>query len=493
MRRRDDGRIPHARIVAVFALTSLIVFVVIGAFITTFRARDVRAREERAAASRAELVANEAIGPELTASDLSGPVTGARYDEIESAVRTTLLADPGILRVKLWSPTGMVTFSNDQHEVGLQPTFEDDLKEALGGELQSDVSDLTADENVGERQLGSRLFETYVPFRVGMSGPVVGVIEVYQDYSVIQAEIDRLTRTLSISLAVGLLALYGVMLPLMIGVTRTLRRQNNQLQDQADQLSDLLEREQDTVAELRELDRMKSDFVAATSHELRTPLTSIKGYVHILRGSSLADDPVAVEALAAIERQSSRLFRLIANVLRESNLEHDDTQNAVFMFPFQDVVDEVVADFHDAGKRIVSDVPEDLAPVTVDRRRIQDVLVNLVDNALKYSAPPARVTVGARNDGSTFTFWVSDEGVGIEPGDLPRIFERFYQVDQSATRSHGGVGLGLHIVSGLLDAIGGSVEVQSTPGVGSTFTVTVPLARPEDLETAGPSSNVATV
>ena len=94
MPRRDDGRIPHARIVAVFALTSLIVFVVIGAFITTFRARDVRAREERAAASRAELVANEAIGPELTASDLSGPVTGARYDEIQTAVRTTLLGRP---------------------------------------------------------------------------------------------------------------------------------------------------------------------------------------------------------------------------------------------------------------------------------------------------------------------------------------------------------------------------------------------------------------
>jgi signal transduction histidine kinase len=491
MRRRDDGRIPHARIVAVFALTSLIVFLVIGAFITTFRARDVRAREERAAASRAELVANEAIGPALEASDFSGPVSDARYAAIEAVVQTTLVADRGILRVKLWSPDGTIVFSNDPQEVGLKPTFEDDLKEALDGQLQSDVSDLTADENVGERTLGSRLFETYVPFRIGMSGPVVGVLEVYQDYSMIQAEIDRLTRTLSISLAIGLLALYVVMLPLMIGVTRTLRRQNNQLQDQADQLSDLLEREQDTVAELRELDRMKSDFVAATSHELRTPLTSIKGYVHILRGSSLADDPVAVEALGAIERQSSRLFRLIANVLRESNFEHDDAQNAVFMFPFQDVVDEVVADFHDTGKRIISEVPKDLAPVTVDRRRIQDILVNLVDNALKYSSPPARVTVGARNDGSTFTFWVSDQGVGIEPGDLPRIFERFYQVDQSATRSHGGVGLGLHIVSGLLETIGGSAEVQSTPGVGSTFTVTVPLARPEDLEAAAQPSNVA--
>jgi two-component system phosphate regulon sensor histidine kinase PhoR len=308
---------------------------------------------------------------------------------------------------------------------------------------------------------------------------------------VIQAEIDRLTRTLSISLAIGLLALYVVMLPLMIGVTRTLRRQNNQLQEQADQLSDLLAREQDTVAELRELDRMKSDFVAATSHELRTPLTSIKGYVHILRESSLSKDPVALEALAAIERQSSRLFRLIANVLRESNLEHDDAQNAVFMFPFQEVVDEVVADFHETGTRIVSEVPEDLAPVTVDKRRIQDVLVNLVDNALKYSSAPARVTVGARSDGPTFTFWVSDEGVGIEPDDLPRIFERFYQVDQSATRSHGGVGLGLHIVSGLLETIGGRVDVRSEPGVGSTFTVTVPLARLEDLEAADHPSNVA--
>ena len=340
--------------------------------------------------------------------------------------------------------------------------------------------------------LADKLFETYVPFHLQGAGQVSAVIEVYQDYSVIQSEIDRLTRTLSISLGVGLLVLYVVMLPLMVGITRTLRRQNHQLHEQAAQLSDLLEREQDTVAELRELDRMKSDFVAATSHELRTPLTSIRGYVHILRESALASDPVAAEALQAIERQSGRLFRLIANVLRESNLEQADTGNAVFMFSFRDLVDEVVADFHDGGKRIVSEIPDDLPPVTADRRRIQDVLVNLIDNALKYSSAPTPVTVGAKGDGSTLTFWVSDRGIGIDQGDLPRIFERFYQVDQSATRSHGGVGLGLHIVSGLLATIGGTIEVQSTPGSGSTFIVTVPSARPEDLPAAQPF-NVATV
>ena len=372
-----------------------------------------------------------------------------------------------------------------------QPGIGEELGEAFEGHLENEISDLTAGENGSERQVADKLFETYVPFRFDGEEEVFAVIEVYQDYSVIQAEIDRLTRTLSISLGVGLLVLYAVLLPLMIGITRTLRRQNHRLQEQAGEMATLLEREQDTVAELRELDRMKSDFVAATSHELRTPLTSIRGYVHILRESALAEDPVAVEALGAIERQSSRLFRLIGNVLRESNLEHEDTTNAVFLFPFTDLVDEVTADFHDTGKRIVTDLPDDLPPVTLDRRRVQDVLVNLVDNALKYSSPPTPVVIGARVDAAALTFWVRDEGIGIDPGDLPRIFDRFYQVDQSATRSYGGVGLGLHIVSALLDSIHGKVDVQSTPGAGTTFSVTVPLARMEDLPAGHPTHVVS--
>jgi len=213
----------------------------------------------------------------------------AKGDKVDAVVR----ADPGILRIKVWGTDGTVLYSNEPAEIGTKPEMEDDLKEAIDGELASDVSDLTAAENVGERALADRLFETYVPFRLTPDGPVAAVVEAYQDYSVIQTEITRLTRTLSISLAAGLIVLYAVVLPLMIGITRRLRRQNAQLQDQATQLSDLLEREQETVAELRALDRLKSDFVAATSHELRTPLTSIRGYVHMLRGSTASQDPIA--------------------------------------------------------------------------------------------------------------------------------------------------------------------------------------------------------
>ena len=473
-----------------FALTSLIVFVLIGVVITSLRARDVRAREEQAAAGRAELIANEAIAPLLSDTDVAAPITGADYAALDQRVATMQRAQPGIVRIKIWSLDGQVVYSDDPSQVGLRPGIGDELEEAIDGELANEISDLTAGENDSERIVADKLFETYVPVRFEGDPHVAAVIEVYQDYSVIQSEVDRLTHTLSISLGIGLLVLYAVLLPLMIGITRTLRRQNHRLQEQADQLSDLLEREQDTVADLRELDRMKSDFVAATSHELRTPLTSIRGYVHILRESALARDPAAVEALAAIERQSSRLFRLIGNVLRESNLEHDDSGNAVFLFPFTDLVDEVVADFHETGKRIVREFPDELPPVTVDRRRVQDVLVNLVDNALKYSAAPTPVTVGARVDETALTFWVRDEGIGIDPADVPRIFERFYQVDQSATRSYGGVGLGLHIVAGLVNSIGGSIDVQSAPEMGTTVTVTVPLARVEDLPASGPSHAV---
>ena len=377
-------------------------------------------REEREASARAELIANEALGPLLVPSDRTSPLTGERFAAMDQRVDSVRQAQPGIVRIKIWGPEGHVLYSDDRSLVGTQPGIGEELGEAFEGHLENEISDLTAGENGSERQVADKLFETYVPFRFDGEEEVFAVIEVYQDYSVIQAEIDRLTRTLSISLGVGLLVLYAVLLPLMIGITRTLRRQNHRLQEQAGEMATLLEREQDTVAELRELDRMKSDFVAATSHELRTPLTSIRGYVHILRESALAEDPVAVEALGAIERQSSRLFRLIGNVLRESNLEHEDTTNAVFLFPFTDLVDEVTADFHDTGKRIVTRPPRRPAarhprsPPGAGRarepgRQRAEVLVAT-------DARRDRRACGCRRRSRS---GCRDEGIGIDPGRPP--------------------------------------------------------------------------
>jgi signal transduction histidine kinase len=461
-----------------FAVTSLLVFVLIGVGIATTRARDLRARSEAGAAARAGLIAEGVLAPLLRPADLRAPIRGSRYVELDRAIHGFAMDQAGIERIKIWSLDGMVLFSNDPAQVGLTPEPEEDLLEAFEGEVASEISDLDEPENESERRLADELFETYVPVRVdgvGGTSDVDAVIEVYQDYSAIQQEIDRLDDTLTISLGVGLLALYVLLLPVMVGTTRTLRRQNAQLHEQAEQLAVLLEREQDTVAELRELDRMKSDFVAAASHELRTPLTTIRGFADLLLERSDADDRTR-EAAETIARQTAHLQRLVANLLREAQLEHGDTEQDHEPTPIEEILDDVRRGFPGAADRIVVDVARPLQPVPVSRVAVQEIVANLVDNALKYSSPGTAVRVSASVHDGSLVLRVQDEGEGIPAGDLPRIFDRFVQIDQSATRTHGGVGLGLHLVRELTRRLGGDVAVDSVIGRGSVFTVTIPVA-----------------
>jgi signal transduction histidine kinase len=468
---------PVGRIVLRFALSSMLVFALVGLAITFFRARDVRAREERAATSRAELVANGVVAPVLSGMDLSTPMTGSGYDRVSTVAEQVDAYDPGVARIKVWSLDGTVLFSSDPQQVGTQPGIEDDLAKAIDGNVVSDISSLDAPENTSERLLADKLFETYVPVRSSPGSRVEAVVEIYRDYASIQAEIDRLAGTLTISLAAGLLVLFVLLLPVMVGATRTLRRQNDQLAEQAEQLGTLLEREQETVAELRELDRMKNDFVAAASHELRSPLTSIRGYVHLLRRSAVDPDPTADEAMEAIDRQTSRMIRLVTNLLRGSWIERDSPSTSASTFDVGELVREVTSDFLSERGRIRTDVEPDLGQIRCDRAAIGDVLTNLLDNALKYAPGDTPVTVEAKVSDDVLTVRVRDRGLGIDQGDLPRIFDRFYQSDQSATRAHGGVGLGLHIARGLVEGIHGELGVDSVKGQGSTFWFRVPLVK----------------
>ena len=221
---------------------------------------------------------------------------------------------------------------------------------------------------------------------------------------------------------------------------------------------------------------MQSDVVAVASHELRTPLTAILGYAKTLQRPEFEADPVARrEFLSAMERQGDRLFRLVANLLSAAQVEDRDAAPEARTFPFAKLAEEVLERFHQSRNRIRLAIPDDLPPLETDRDRAAEILANLVDNALKYSAPDSPVEVGAVQAGGLLRFWVGDHGVGIDAADLERIFDRFYQSDQSSTRRFGGVGLGLHLVKQLSETLGGTVEVESTPGVGSTFTVTLPL------------------
>jgi signal transduction histidine kinase len=251
--------------------------------------------------------------------------------------------------------------------------------------------------------------------------------------------------------------------------------QNELLAEQAERLEELLRKEHQTVSELRELNRMKGDFVAVVSHELRTPVTALVGYSKTLRQPEFSDDPaMREEFLERMERQGDRLLHLVENLLTTAKLESDEISVSFGRMRFADLVQEVIEGFGDEGTRIQVDIPDDLPLLHTDRELLGRVLTNLLDNALKYSPGGSPCELRARAEGYDVVFRVRDLGIGIAPEQLERIFDRFHQVDSSSTRRFPGAGLGLSMVSDLLAHLGGTITVESTLRGGSTFTVRLP-------------------
>jgi signal transduction histidine kinase len=262
-------------------------------------------------------------------------------------------------------------------------------------------------------------------------------------------------------------------------LTDRLADQNELLGEQAERLERLLQKEHATVDELLELNRMKGEFVAVVSHELRTPVTALIGYAKTLRQTEFAEDPaMRSEFLERMERQGERLLRLVENLLTTAKLESEELAISLGRVLFEDLCREVVEGLASESSRIKVNVPNDLPVLQTDRQLLGRIISNLLDNALKYSPDGTPCELGARPEGTGVAFWVRDEGIGIDPDELTRIFDRFYQVDSSTTRKFRGAGLGLSMVRDLVAHLGGRIEVESTPGAGSLFTVHLPETAP---------------
>jgi two-component system phosphate regulon sensor histidine kinase PhoR len=230
------------------------------------------------------------------------------------------------------------------------------------------------------------------------------------------------------------------------------------------------------VTELRHLENVRRDFVANASHELQTPLTAIRGFAETLVGNDLSWEEVRAQ-LDVILRNSERLENLIRDMRELSRVE----SRRVPLQPGEvDVVKLAGALLTDMEPRLrersleVSVADLGAVPVWADRRAVDQVLSNLVDNALKYTDPGGRITVEIESQPESVRVSVTDTGIGIPEEQQARIFERFYRVDKARSRALGGTGLGLAIVRHLVQAMGGDVYVESEPGRGSTFRFTLP-------------------
>ena len=235
------------------------------------------------------------------------------------------------------------------------------------------------------------------------------------------------------------------------------------------------------VTDLRRLESLRRDFVANVSHELRTPVTAMRSAAETLRVSALydADISVAVRFVDMIERNGERLQSLIEDLLELSRLESKEFRLKKEEVDLAVVANIVLGLFRERaekkGVRLAIAIEEGVSTLVTDQRALEQVVANLVDNAIKYCPAGASVTLAAKKVPGAVRVEVQDTGLGIDPKHLPRLFERFYRVDAGRSRDVGGTGLGLSIVKHLVEAMGGQVTVESEVGKGSSFALTLPL------------------
>jgi two-component system phosphate regulon sensor histidine kinase PhoR len=229
------------------------------------------------------------------------------------------------------------------------------------------------------------------------------------------------------------------------------------------------------ITSMKQLERIKKDLVANVSHELRTPLTSIKGFAETL------DDEVGEEQRRFVEiirRNTDRLINIVEDLLLLSNLEEKGTELEVEEVDLRKLIDDTVRIFdHRAGQKgllLKVDMPAEAMHMPADRFKLEQMLINLLDNAIKYT-DAGEIRVALKQSDSAVTIEVHDTGIGISSDKIPRIFERFFVVDKSRSRKMGGTGLGLSIVKHIVLLHGGDIRVKSSPGGGTHFFVSLPV------------------
>ncbi|MEE1313158.1 MAG: ATP-binding protein [Lachnospiraceae bacterium] len=245
--------------------------------------------------------------------------------------------------------------------------------------------------------------------------------------------------------------------------------------------------------ELREMEELRAQFVSNVTHELKTPLTSIRGFVDTLREGAINDEKVAMRFLDIIDIESARLSRLISDVLSLSEIEQRKDGEIIYCNVVETVseVEEIIhmkmkkkkKELKKAGKKpsevkLLVEIGDDIPDYPCDEAHMKEVLINLVDNALKYTSEGS-VTLRVFEWNHILHILVMDTGIGIAEEHLPRLFERFYRVDKGRSRKQGGTGLGLSIVKHIVDLYGGTIKVESNLGYGTTFRIYFPYKQEE--------------
>jgi signal transduction histidine kinase len=232
------------------------------------------------------------------------------------------------------------------------------------------------------------------------------------------------------------------------------------------------------------LSRLKSDFVANVSHELKTPLALIRLFAETLELGRVPSEDKARQYYRVINKESQRLTQLINNILDFSRIEAGRKEYRFAPADLGRIVNDVVDAYRfqieQQGFTLEVKIADDLPEVMADKEALGQALLNLLNNSIKYVRDEKYIHLEVRHEAGRVLISVTDHGIGVAKGEQRKIFEKFYRAEDSLVHETKGSGLGLPLVQHIMEAHGGSVEVESSPGKGSTFTLVVPIARPEE-------------
>jgi len=432
-------------------------------------------------------MAQQAVPP----SSPPSPAPTSRPDSPLASLRDVTLSLSAELqtRIRILDQQGIVLMdSMNGEDMSRDLSCVEEVAQALSGRPDKAI-------RLAESRIGGRTMYVAVPISVGRQ--VVGVVYLSQSMSDLLAVIYDLRWRLVISAGVAALVASTAGLLLSRALTHPIQQLTLAADEvargnlerrvpvrSADEIGRLGRAFNRMVAQLRATERMRTDFVSNVSHELRTPLTAIKGLVETLRDGAVDDRKVRDRFLATIEDETDRLIRLVNDLLVLSKADSRALKLKREPLDIRDLIEESVQklapQLEERGILVEVIAPDEPQLVLADADRIEQVLVNLLDNAIKYSPEGGRVTVAIDDGGPApemVGVAVRDRGLGIPAEDLPRVFERFYRVDRARARDGGGSGLGLSIAKAIVEAHGGEITLRSEEGQGTTVRFTLPRTR----------------
>jgi heavy metal sensor kinase len=429
---------------------------------------------------RHSLYANLDDSIEARANDLLPLVQYGDGHPTLSANVAAASPDLGEQFVRVYDGSGAVTFDTSG-EAGVVPIDATAVREALGG--KASVRSLKVDGESFRARITS----------IDKGGQITGALEVGRAAGDVVDTLATLLLVLAVAYPITLVAasfggvfLASRALSPIDGLTRLARRitaedlsqrLNMRLPD--DEVGRLARTFDDMIARLEDAFRRQRQFTADASHELRTPLTAVKGQVEVALQKERSPEAYR-QVLQAVNEEVERLIRLVGSLLTLARADAGQIPVAFETVNLGGVVAGAVEQVHPAASQRGVELKVVSSPAVTlqaDEDLLLQLLLNLLDNAIKYTPAGGQVTVGWNVRGRQVELWIGDTGIGIADEHLPRLFDRFYRVDKARSRAEGGTGLGLSICRWIAEVHGGSISVESTPGQGSTFTIRLPTSQ----------------